>query len=824
MASNPYVNQVKFGNQTIIDLTPTTAQESDVAEGKYFFKASGELVIGTNSGGGEVPVWQGSDDYVYLSDTVNAPAEIYVDDSGYVVLDMPPAVLNLQTKTRTYTPTTSQQTDTITADSGYDGLEEVDITVNAMPSAGTIGYFDDSSNGMTITVSSDGRVQANYIHKQYENAIDASDSPTGGGFIEVANGKVVNSFINIDTVKTEQLSTQGATAITPTESQQTAVSAGKYTTGAVTVNAIPSNYVGSGITRRSSSDLTVSGARITAPSGYYENNASEVVPNATLTGVSILNTGASISTGSNTLILSKSNASYTVQSSGGYVLASEQTVTSNVQLRADCTINPSLTVSGPTITAPSGYYSSSASESVASGSAGTPTATKGTVSNHSISVTPSVTNTTGYITGGTKTGTAVTVSASELVSGSQTISQNGTVNVTNLASVTVSVPSGYDIPIFSSNDGWTTVVCNKTYAQCIALLNEDGNGLAYANMGTSQAPNLVPLAGRINISDDDAIEYTFFDGTDSFDLIYRDNGTIVGNPSSLRMETLNVTENGTYVPPYPNFYGQVNVNVPSSARTCTITNSGDANSLYVRYNNTNYYTANNTFTFSGGGTLYITCSYGNSNGITLNGDNVVSTTQNPVISYAFTLPDCDIEISFTKSIGTSYVAITAPYLNITSNGNYDVGSYGYAKVNISGGGLVYESGTWTPSADTADYTISFTNTHTTAPFFYVINDSEGDYYTEANSNMQVRFVCSSLLGVDLYITATNVQYATVVSQYRGTSTTNFSTNSSVINTSSTAVISDYATSTGIRAYTNATSRYWRAGRAYKWIAVWAPTT
>lgn len=77
-----------------------------------------------------------------------------------------------------------------------------------------------------------------------------------------------------------------------------------------------------------------------------------------------------------------------------------------------------------------------------SGTAGTPTATKGTVSNHSVSVTPSVTNTTGYITGSTKTGTAVTVSASELVSGSQTITQNGTVDVTNLASVTVAVESG----------------------------------------------------------------------------------------------------------------------------------------------------------------------------------------------------------------------------------------------------------------------------------------------------------------------------------------------------------------------------------------------
>lgn len=72
--------------------------------------------------------------------------------------------------------------------------------------------------------------------------------------------------------------------------------------------------------------------------------------------------------------------------------------------------------------------------------AGTPTATKGSVSNHSVSVTPSVTNTTGYITGGTKSGTAVTVSASELVSGSETKTANGTYNVTNLASVTVAIP------------------------------------------------------------------------------------------------------------------------------------------------------------------------------------------------------------------------------------------------------------------------------------------------------------------------------------------------------------------------------------------------
>lgn len=101
-----------------------------------------------------------------------------------------------------------------------------------------------------------------------------------------------------------------------------------------------------------------------------------------------------------------------------------------------------LTVSGATVTAPSGYYASQASKSVASGTAGTPTATKGTVSNHSVSITPSVTNTTGYITGSTKTGTAVTVSASELVSGSETKTANGTYNVTNLAELVVNVSGG----------------------------------------------------------------------------------------------------------------------------------------------------------------------------------------------------------------------------------------------------------------------------------------------------------------------------------------------------------------------------------------------
>jgi hypothetical protein len=99
-----------------------------------------------------------------------------------------------------------------------------------------------------------------------------------------------------------------------------------------------------------------------------------------------------------------------------------------------------LTSSGATVTVPSGYYANQATKSVASGTEGTPTASKGTVSNHAISITPSVTNSEGYISGGIKTGTAVSVSAAELVSGTYSVTSSGTKDVTNYASI--SVPGG----------------------------------------------------------------------------------------------------------------------------------------------------------------------------------------------------------------------------------------------------------------------------------------------------------------------------------------------------------------------------------------------
>lgn len=178
------------------------------------------------------------------------------------------------------------------------------------------------------------------------------------------------------------------TTITPSTSAQTVGGQNYMMEGAVTVSAMPTGTAGTP----------------TATKGTVSNHSVSVTPSVTNTSGYITGgtkTGTAVSVTASELV----SGTYTVSASGTHDVTNY------------------------------------ASASVASGTA-TASATKGTVSNHAVSVTPSVTRTAGYITAGSASGTAVTVSASELVSGSQTITQNGTVDVTNLASVVVDVQGG----------------------------------------------------------------------------------------------------------------------------------------------------------------------------------------------------------------------------------------------------------------------------------------------------------------------------------------------------------------------------------------------
>lgn len=447
MANNPYVNKVVYGNTTLIDITDTTAVSSDVLSGKYFYNASGQKVAGTNPGGScSGVVWQDAQGYVHLSDEGDIP---------------------LQTKS----VSPSETAQVVTPDSGYYALDEVDV------------------------------------------------------------------------------------------------------------EAIPSNYVGSGIVRRSSSDMTANGATVTAPSGYYSGNSSKAIATGSAKPASTISaTGATVSTGTNTITLSKS-VSNTPTVSAGYI-SSGTAGNSSVSLTATVNTRSSsdLTVSGATITAPAGYYASEASKAVASGSAGTPTATKGTVSDHAITVTPSVTNSTGYITGGTKTGTAVTVSASELVSGTYSVTSSGTKDVTNYASA--SVPSGTE----GTPTATKGTVSNHSVSVTPSVTNSGGYIAGSTKTGTAVTVSASELvSGTKSISANgtgiDVTEYASVD-------------VAVPTPSPTLI-TKSITANGTYNASSDSAdgYSSVTVSVPSGSglvyETGTWTPSEDIDTAYwIGFTNT----------------------------------------------------------------------------------------------------------------------------------------------------------------------------------------------------------------------------------------------
>lgn len=174
---------------------------------------------------------------------------------------IPSGTPTLQTKTATYTPTESQQTATITADSGYDGLEEVDVTVGAISST-YVGSgitqrssSDLSASGATVTAPS-GYYASNATKTVTSGTATPASSISGtsatvstgtntltlsktvsntpqvsAGYI--SSGTSGNSSVSL----TASVTTKGATTYHPSTSNQT-IASGTYLTGAQTVQAV----------------------------------------------------------------------------------------------------------------------------------------------------------------------------------------------------------------------------------------------------------------------------------------------------------------------------------------------------------------------------------------------------------------------------------------------------------------------------------------------------------------------------------------------------------------------------------------------------------
>ena len=400
-----------------------------------------------------------------------------------------------------------------------------------------------------------------------------------------------------------------------------------------------------------------------------------------------------------------------------------------------------LTASGATVTAPAGYYASAASKSVASGSTGTPTASKGTVSNHSVSVTPSVTNTTGYITGGTKTGTAVTVSASELVSGTKTISASGTTDVTNYESV--SVPSG------SAKTPATTITANPT-------VSVNSSGLITATVSKTQ--NVTPsvsagyvssgTAGTITVTGSGTKQLTT-QGAQGIHPSTTDqtiaSGTyLTGAQTVVAVRTANLYAsnivNGVTIKigdtTDDDCVASVTGKVHTSGYVATITRTGSYRYCGVTYDGVNFpHDSINTFLFSSGDVLEIT-SGANLGGakIYIDGVLVANSGQDASVTYNYSLPANCINILMEEG-NSSKVYVTTPTLAITENGTYNVGDYGKAEVNVPSGGryVVTISGTGDSGSCFVKHndTYYYTNGDT---FTYAIGDTLTCWVSYGDSN------------------------------------------------------------------------------------------
>ena len=216
---------------------------------------------------------------------------------------------------------------------------------------------------MTIDKGVDSSVLDGYFS-------DIADSIRGknGSQSTYTPSQMATAIDNISTTPTLQDKTK---SYTPTESAQSETFScdnGYDGLDDVTVNvgAISSTYVGSGVARNDSTNLSASGATVTAPSGYYASNATKTISSGSATPASAISSsdGATITTETGKIVLSKT-VNNVPQVSAGYISSGTFGDTS-VTLRATCSINgdSALSQSGTTVTAIAGYYPSNATLTV----------------------------------------------------------------------------------------------------------------------------------------------------------------------------------------------------------------------------------------------------------------------------------------------------------------------------------------------------------------------------------------------------------------------------------------------------------------------------
>ena len=465
--------------------------------------------------------------------TANGTYNTTTHNSVTVLVDDAPT---LQNKSVSYTPTESVQTDTVTADPGYDGLSSVGVTVGAISDT-YVGSAIDRRTSSDLTASgATVTAPAGYYENPASKAIangsattpattitaNPSISVSAGGLItatasdsqsvtpSVTPGYVSSGTagtVSVSGSKTQQLSTQAATTITPTTSSQTAVAAGKYTTGAVTVGPIPPQYIipsgtksitsnGNGIDVTAYADVDVnvpntysagdegkvvsSGALVSQTTRNVTSNGTYDTTTNNSTVVNVPNTYAAGDEGkvvSGGELVSQTSATYTTNATYDTTLINSVTVnvsgggggvtivdTPDVhggtirEITAEVFVKDTLSVSSNgTYTAPSGTLYDEVEVTVPTGTARS--ASDLTVSGDTVTVPAGLYSTTATksVASGSATTPATTITANPSIS----VSGTGLITATTSASqsVTPTVSAGY---VSSGTAGTITVNGSNT--------------------------------------------------------------------------------------------------------------------------------------------------------------------------------------------------------------------------------------------------------------------------------------------------------------------------------------------------------------------------
>lgn len=401
-----------------------------------------------------------------------------------------------------------------------------------------------------------------------------------------------------------------------------------------------------------------------------------------------------------------------------------------------------LTVSGATVTAPAGYYANTASKAVATTTHPNPSAS---IASATGVVTTSHTQDTGYVTGGTTTGTLnLTTQAGKTVTPTESaqtavasyrwttgdvnvaaisstyvgtgISQRSAVDITQNSNE-ITAPMGY----YSQSTTYTVPTYSHT-SPSIAFTSSTGKIKATHN-ATDAMQNWGMLTGYTTTSS----EYTlttqatqeFYPSTaDQTIASYR---WLTGAQTIKGVTTSNLTAE--------NIAEGVVVKVGDSANasritqitgthsggsthTLTLTGSGSQSYCYIKYKDIKYYNTTN-IQFHSGETITLYCRAASDTTISVKiNQTIIKDHSAGSYEQEYTLPDCDVSIDIAYSTHT-YLYLNSVGLDITENGIYEVGGYGYADVNVE-----------------PTYTITITST---ASYYRCIIYKGVHYYTAGQS-------------------------------------------------------------------------------------------